>query len=211
MKFMKLICVVLAIICLVADVSLGQIAGVSPKKVAREKIGFQLPSSFYSDKSFSHDLKHLPDKKNTPNKIASDLNNPEGTVVLEGQADISIAKEMLENPEQIVLKANSIEVPFKKGQVVYWTNVENVSKHHSLSDPVVLKDLNDFIEKCSVEMNEVPARVTIEHDDYISCCQFMGYSSSSDLFSEPFYEARLNIGCVFNNKWPGRIYYYVCK
>jgi hypothetical protein len=201
MQSLKLKCAALAFLCMVFDISFGQ--------AARGKLGFQRPSSFYSDKSFSYDLKSLPDNKNPPNKIAGDLKNPEGTVVLEGQADINTAKEILENPEQIVFKENYIEVPFKKQQVVYRVSVGNISKHHSLKDPAVLDDLDNFIEQCSFETGEVPVLVTIEHDDLISCCRFMGYSSSSSLLSEPFYEARLNIGCVFNYKWHGNLNYYV--
>jgi hypothetical protein len=157
----------------------------------------QLPSSFYPATGLQHDSRLLPDQQNSTTRMIENLQNPEGTLVLTGEADLQQTKEALNNFEAIVFTANYAEVPFHNGNTTYRVPAVRSSPHHSFKNTDVMIELRSYVQECFIQTNEVPASVSLAHVDRLKSCAFFSFRSKSQVARSPYYMARLNLFCVW--------------
>ena len=192
---------------------LSQIAGQG--QGVTNKIKKQLPTSTYSITHFTHDIKGAPDVKNPQNKIIDRLENPPGTLVLDGTAEQRINKELIDDPGKIIFGENFVEIHYKINETAYRIPVTNISKHIDLNRPEVLEGLKKYNDLCFEKTKQVPESITLEHDDIINCCQFFSFSSMSNIYLRPYFQlpiSRLNLGNVLIPLFEsGKLVYYVYR
>lgn len=163
--------------------------------------GTSTTTSFYSRLQQQTDALTQKNIKNPVNKIVERIENPRGTVVLDADGSLDDLKAMINTPEKVLIKENYINLPHTTAEgVTYRIPVVSHSTHHSLTQQLVVDDLQLFIRECSVRKRIIPQYVTLKHSTVFDYCEFLGYKSLSGLFEGPYYQRRLNLSCVFIHK-----------
>ena len=172
---------------------------------ATEKVRMPRANSFYSQDHFTHDQKVgtitksktvVADFSNSPNKIISNIENPSGTLVMDGDLALKEMEEIINNPQKITFTKNYTEFPYQSGQTTYRIPVTRHSRHHGLTDPHVMMEFNLFVDNCITAKKQIPGLVTLSHNFQLKACEFSAYSSISDMY-KPYNTWKLNVGCVF--------------
>jgi hypothetical protein len=160
------------------------------------KVGLQPSHAHYDRARQVHDASLKPDQKNPTTKIVDNLNNPEGTLVLNGSVKADRVRQGLEDFENIRFAESYVELPFQKGSATYRVPASNSSRHNPFTNDEVVSELRLYIKKCVDQTGEVPASVLLQHDYRIKSCQFLSFTSVSHLYAAPYHQARLNLACV---------------
>ncbi|MCW3091049.1 MAG: hypothetical protein JWP81_2118 [Ferruginibacter sp.] len=197
---------------------------VDEAQVLTGKIRKPRSNSFYSEAHYKND--YLPgraispgtngaprravwrNEKNSPNKVIDNLENPPGTLVLDGASELDDLKALINHPDEVLIKGRINNIPYKNGETIYRIPVTSSTSHHSLYDPPVLKEFNAFIDNCVLVKKEVPASVRLSHNNDLQACEFLSFKSISNLYSEPYFQRRLNLSCVFLNRFSKDYYCY---
>lgn len=200
------------ILCLVTSLVLLQTISFGQSPILDGHIRVPSTNSFYSKGRYVNDIlppqgakkrvngkltKVYPkDYKNTTTSIIENIENPSGTLVVDGNVDAEDFQALMEDPSKITFSENHAEIPLARKGTIYRISVTNESTHHSLSDPLVLNDFNLFITDCQHSTSEVPGAVVLRHNDIINSCQFLAFKSRTNLY-RPYFQFRLNLSCVF--------------
>jgi len=164
---------------------------------ATNKIDKQSDNSFYNKALQVRDALLFPDRKNGPSKIVDHLDNPSGTVVLDGKMPAEKAQESIRNYQQVVFNADYAEIPVQRGNSIYRIPVFKESPHYTLDKPDILSQLESYIQTCQTETGEVPYSILFRHSDEFNRCAFFSYLSISQRFQRPFHAGRLNDGYIW--------------
>ena len=134
--------------------------------------------------------------KNSNNSIVNNIDNPNGTLVVDADIAEADLASLAQDPSKIIFKEDYAEIGFLKDNTVYRIPIFNETKLN-LEDKLVINECNLTIRNCVTTRHEIPASATLTHkiaDDY---CHLLAYKSISNLFPVPYYQSRLNLSCVF--------------
>ncbi len=168
------------------------------------------PNSFYSAEHYKHDrakiyndqknslptsLPLIPaNSQNSNNQIATNLENPDGTLVVDSSISLDDLEHLLHDPSKISFKRKDfVEIAFTKDKVTYTIPLVNETRL-DLSESIVINEYMDAIENCIEIKKVVPGSAKLSNDNFANC-SFLAFRSSS--FTQQYYSQRLNLSCVF--------------